>query len=130
MDIVHPRCGGLDVHKKRIAACRVVSSEGGVQTQEASFGTFTSDLKRLARWFAEWDVSAVAMESTGPYWRPVWNILEAEGLRLTLANPAHSGRFRDIRRTGTTRAGLRTCTATGWFRPASCLTRTRGNCGI
>ena len=67
MDIVHPRSGGLDVHKKRIAACRLASSEGGVQTAEGSFDTFTSDLKRMARWFAEWGVSAVAMESTGPY---------------------------------------------------------------
>jgi transposase len=57
--------------------------------EEARFGTYTSDLKRLAQWFAEWEVCDVAMESTGPYWRPVWNVLEAEGLRLTLANPAH-----------------------------------------
>ena len=89
MDIVHPRCGGIDVHKKRIAACRIVGCEGRVQMEERSFGTYTSDLKRLAEWFAEWDVRDVAMESTGPYWRPVWNVLKAEGLRLTLANPAH-----------------------------------------
>jgi transposase len=89
MDIVHPRCGGIDVHKKRITAWRLVCCESSVQTEEGRFGTHTSDLKRLAQWFAEWKVSAVAMESTGPYWRPVWNVLEAQGLSLTLANPAH-----------------------------------------
>jgi transposase len=89
MEIVHPRCGGLDVHKKRIAACRIICCEGRIRTDESGFGTYTSDRKRMAEWFAEGEVTEVAMESTGPYWRPVWNVLEAQGLQLTLANPAH-----------------------------------------
>jgi transposase len=90
MTVVYPRCGGLDVHKKQVAACRIWQDERGQQhVEQASFGTYTRDLHRLAEWFAERDVRDVAMEATGPYWRPVWNILEAYGIRLTLANPAH-----------------------------------------
>src|SRR4051812_43115107 len=89
MQIIHPQCGGIDVHKKRIAACRIACRDGRVQMEGRMFGAYTAELKRMAEWFAEWDVNDVAMESTGPYWRPVWYVLEAQGLRLTLANPAH-----------------------------------------
>jgi transposase len=57
--------------------------------EQAQFGTHTGELRRMAEWFAACQVRDVAMEATGPYWRPVWNILEAAGMRLTLANPAH-----------------------------------------
>jgi transposase len=57
--------------------------------EQASFGTYTRELQCLAKWLAERDVRDVALEATGPYWRPVWNILESCGMRLTLANPAH-----------------------------------------
>jgi transposase len=84
------RCGGLDVHKKQVSACRIWQDEGGqTQVEQASFGTYTKDLQRLAQWLSEREVRDIALEATGPYWRPVWNILEACGLRLTLANPAH-----------------------------------------
>jgi len=90
MDVVYPRCGGIDVHKKQLAACRIVVDERGQKRiEEAGFGTYTRDLQGLAEWFAEGDVRDIALEATGPYWRPVWNILEAYGMRLTLANPAH-----------------------------------------
>jgi len=67
----------------------MVCGDGQTRIGEASFRSCTSDLKQLSEWFGEWGVTEVAMESTGPYWRPVWNVLEAQGLQLTLANPAH-----------------------------------------
>jgi len=90
MQIVYARCGGLDIHKKQVSACRIWGEASGPRkVAQANFGTYTQDLQRLAQWFAEWEVRDVAMEATGPYWRPVWNILEASGMRLTLANPQH-----------------------------------------
>ena len=90
MRIVYPYCGGLDVHKKQVSACRIwQDGQGQQRVEEATFGTYTSALRRLAEWLAERGVGDVALEATGPYWRPVWNILESCGLRLTLANPAH-----------------------------------------
>lgn len=90
MRIIHPRSGGIDVHKKQVAACVIWSEANGAEhVEQASFGTYTRELKRLAEWMREREVVDVAMEATGPYWRPVWNVLEAAGLRLTLANPAH-----------------------------------------
>jgi len=90
MTVVYPRCGGVDVHKKQVSACRIWCDQGGQpQVEQANFGTYTRDLQRLAAWMGERGVGDIAMEATGPYWRPVWNVLEACGLRLTLANPAH-----------------------------------------
>lgn len=90
MQVVYPDCGGLDVHKKRVSACRMwIDENGHTRVDEASFGTYTEDLQRLGAWLIERNVYDVAMEATGPYWRPVWNVLETFHLRLTLANPGH-----------------------------------------
>jgi transposase len=80
----------VDVHKKQVTACRIWQDPTGQQQiEQAEFGTYTGELQRLAAWYAERGVRDVAMEATGPYWRPVWNILESCGFQLTLANPAH-----------------------------------------
>ncbi len=90
MTVVYPRCGGIDVHKKQVTACRIWPDEEGHQhVEQAEFGAFTRNLEGVAQWFAERNVRHIAMEATGPYWRPVWNVLEAWGMQLTLANPAH-----------------------------------------
>jgi transposase len=82
----------LDIHKKSVSVCvrRRVRGKPGVEIEEAVFGTFTQDLVRLREWLWERKVKEVAMESTGVYWIPVWNVLEAgkRRLRLTLVNPA------------------------------------------
>lgn len=88
MQVVYARCGGIDVHKRCLSACRIWP-DGQVRVEEMRFGTYTCQLQQLAQWFREREVWDVAMEATGPYWRPVWNALEAEGLRLRLANPEH-----------------------------------------
>lgn len=86
MRVLHERCCGLDVHKASIAACALVMDKGKTSEQICRFGTMTQDVRALARWLSEKEVRHVAMESTGVYWKPVWNVLEAAGFQLLLAN--------------------------------------------
>lgn len=87
MRILYRRCAGLDVHKASVVACvLMVQEESRVAEQVRRFGTMTEDLRELAAWLNSQQVERVAMESTGVYWKPVWNILEAAGLDLLLAN--------------------------------------------
>jgi transposase len=101
MDVVYERCCGLDVHKKTVVAC-VVSSEpdGSVRKEVRTFGTMTDELLALADWLRARGVRHVAMESTGVYWQPIWNLLEDE-FALQLANARHvravPGRKTDVR---------------------------------
>ncbi len=89
---LYTRCGALDVHKKSISACvrKPAEEKGKVQIERREFGTFTSDLEELGEWLKSHQVRHLAMESTGVYWRPVWNVLEESRFRLdlTLVNPA------------------------------------------
>lgn len=91
MRIVYQRCCGLDVHQKSVTACLLLIDEHGEYTVEKGrFGTMTRDLRRLADWLHAQGVRRVAMEATGVYWKPVWNILEQRGeFELLLANPQH-----------------------------------------
>lgn len=78
MEVVYERCAGLDVHKKSIVVCRIIPVEEGWQKETRRFGTMTQDLLALADWLRAGRVTQVAMESTGVYWKPVYNILENE----------------------------------------------------
>ena len=87
---VHRQCCGLDVHKKMIAACLLTEdAEGNSVVEKRLFGTMTRELHALAQWLCAAQVTAVAMEATGVYWMPVWNVLEHHGLQLLLINPEH-----------------------------------------
>jgi transposase len=89
MDVVYPRCSGLDVHKKTVVACVIVpGAKGKPQKAIRTFGTMTDDLLALGDWLAEREVTHVAMESTGVYWQPIWNLLE-ERFTLLLVNAYH-----------------------------------------
>jgi transposase len=91
MKLLYRCCAGLDVHKKSVSVCiRRRIAGGHFEVEEALFGTFTQDLERLRQWLKERGVRQVAMESTGVYWIPVWNVLERGKHRfeLTLVNPA------------------------------------------
>jgi transposase len=96
MEVVHERCCGLDIHKKLVVAC-VITPKG---RQIRSFGTVTRDLLSLADWLAENQVTHVAMESTGVYWEPVYNLLE-DDFTLLLVNARHikmvPGRKTDVK---------------------------------
>jgi transposase len=88
MQVVYHRCCGLDIHKKLIVACLLRLGSQGAQKELRTFGTTLSDLYRLRDWLVTNDCQMVAMESTGVYWRPIWNILEDE-LALMLVNAQH-----------------------------------------
>jgi transposase len=86
MEVVHEVCCGLDVHKKSVTACVLWAS--GRRKQIREFGTFTRDLWELADWLRACGVTHVAMESTGVYWKPVWNLLEGQ-FEVLLVNAQH-----------------------------------------
>jgi transposase len=87
---IHRKCCGIDVHKKGIAVCVISETDdGAVSRQKRLFGTMTGELRSLAQWLCECQVTAVAMEATGVYWMPVWNVLESYDLQLMLINPEH-----------------------------------------
>src|SRR5215471_16845269 len=89
MDVLFERCCGLDVHKKLVVACVIITPSGGEPERTVhSFGTMTEDLLKLADWLETCGVSHVAMESTGVYWQPIWNLLE-ERFTLVLVNAQH-----------------------------------------
>jgi len=87
MEVLHPRCAGLDVHKDIVvAAVRCVSEPKHQEVR--SFPTTTAGLLALSSWVASHDCSHVAMEATGVYWKPVWHVLEGS-FELVLANAQH-----------------------------------------
>jgi len=88
MQVVYQRCCGLDIHKKLIVACLLLMSSQGVQKEIRTFNTTLADLYRLRDWLVAIECQMVAMESTGVYWRPIWNVLEEE-LVLMLVNAQH-----------------------------------------
>lgn len=88
MEVLHPRCAGLDVHKDSVVACVRVVEDGGVRQEVRTFGTTTSALCGLADWLDQERCAHVVMEATGIYWKPVWHVLEGH-VELMLANAAH-----------------------------------------
>jgi len=85
MDIVHTYCAGLDVHKKMVVAAIIVPGKKETRT----FNTMTADLLGLSDWLIMEGVTHVAMESTGEYWKPVFNILEDNFEEVLLVNAHH-----------------------------------------
>ena len=88
MEMLHPRCAGLDVHKDSVVACVRIASDGGVKHEVRTFGTTTTALEELAAWLRAEGCTHAAMEATGIYWKPVWHALEEE-VELVLANAMH-----------------------------------------
>jgi transposase len=84
MNIMYERCAGLDVHKKTVVAC-VLTPEG---QETRTFGTMTAEVLTLADWLLACGCTPVAIESTGDYWRPVFNILEGT-CAVVLVNAQH-----------------------------------------
>jgi transposase len=89
MQVLHARCAGLDVHPDSVVVTVLVTApDGTVQKHQESFGAFTAELLRLHDWLKSHQVTHAAMESTGAYWKPVWNLLE-ESFTLLLVNAQH-----------------------------------------
>lgn len=100
MEVLHARCCGIDVHKETLVACLRQQDGRRVHKQVESFGTTTVEIQRLQAWLTAADCTHVAMESTGVYWQPVFNLLEGT-LTVVLANAQHikavPGRKTDVR---------------------------------
>lgn len=102
LEAILERCAGLDVHQESVVAC-VLSGplDQKPMCEIRTFGTMTDELLALGEWLSEQGCSQVAMESTGVYWKPVWNVLEAFDFDLLLANAHHiknlPGRKTDIK---------------------------------
>jgi transposase len=100
MEILFPQCCGLDVHKASLTACILINGSEGKQRHLRRFGTMTRDIRELANWLSGHGVTMLAMESTGVYWKPIWNLLENR-FDLMLVNAQHikavPGRKTDIK---------------------------------
>lgn len=101
MDTLYPRCAGIDVHKANVVVCvRCADRPGKAGEEVQTFSTLTGDLLTLASWLTERGVTHVAMESTGVYWKPVFNILEGS-VHVILVNAEHikqvPGRKTDVK---------------------------------
>lgn len=97
MNVIYERCCGMDVHKKTIVAC-VLS---GRKKETRSFSTMTASLLSLIDWLKSVDCQCVAMEATGSYWKPIYNLLEMEGVPALVVNAQHikavPGRKTDVK---------------------------------
>ena len=81
MHVMYERCAGLDVHKRTVVACAsILEANGEPHKERRTFSTMTADLLTLRDWLKGLGVRHVAMESTGVFWRPVFNLL-AHGMR-------------------------------------------------
>lgn len=101
MEIRFPRCAGIDVHKRTVVACRIVLTDDGEWLRETrTYGTTSADLLRLSDWLAAGDCTHVGLESTGEFWKPVFNLLEGS-FEVWLLNAqrvrAIPGRKTDVR---------------------------------
>jgi len=97
VEVLYERCCGLDVHKKRVTACAITPEGKEIRT----FGTMTDDLLALVDWIKERGCTHAAMESTGVYWKPVYNLLELAGIETLVVNAQHikavPGRKTDVK---------------------------------
>lgn len=101
MDLLHTHGAGLDVHKKTVVAhARITDARGRVERHTRTFGTMTADLLALAAWLLSLEITHVAMESTGEYWKPIYNILEGS-FTVLVVNAQHiknvPGRKTDVK---------------------------------
>lgn len=100
MEVLHARCAGLDVHKDTVVACVRVVEHGVARREVRTFDTVTAGLCALGDWLASEQVTHVAMEATGVYWKPVWHVLD-DSFELVLANAKHiknvPGRKTDVK---------------------------------
>jgi transposase len=101
MQVVNPTCSGIDVHKKNVKVCLVTRDGNGQRHEEVrTFATMTRQLLALRDWLQDHDCKVIAMESTGVYWKPLFNLFEGD-FEVLLVNPAHikqvPGRKTDVK---------------------------------
>ena len=120
MEVLHPHCAGLDVHKDSVVACVRHMVDGDVKREVRSFNTTTKGLMALSEWLSVEGCTHIVMEATGVYWKPVWHILGDGEFELVLANAAHvknvPGRKTDVNDA----TGWPNCWRTGWSAVVLC----------
>ena len=89
MEVLHPHCAGLDVHKDSVVACVHHMVDGDVKREVRSFKTTTKELMAFSEWLSVEGCTHIVMEATGVFWKPVWHILADGEFELVLANAAH-----------------------------------------
>jgi transposase len=130
VELVHPRCAGLDVAKDEVVACvRVPDGHGGRAQEVRTFPSFTSGLEALAGWLAGEGVTQVVLEATGQYWKPVWYVLEERNFQLLLVNARHVKILPAARPMSATPPGWRSCWSMGCCGGALCPRPPSGSCG-
>ena len=101
MEMLHARCAGIDVHKKNVKVCLIITEENGKQKKEIrTYSTMTPQLLELHDWLKEQGCSHIAFEATGVYWKPVFNLLEGD-FEILVVNAHHMkavpGRKTDVK---------------------------------
>lgn len=130
MEVIHPCCAGIDVHKDTAVTCiRQTHGDGQVDEQVRTFQTTTAGLLELGDWLVGRQVPLAAMESTGVYWKPVWNLLESR-LDVMLVNSRDTKQRLAARPMSGTVGGLPNCWPAGYSSAALCRRCRSGNCGI
>ena len=118
MEVIHPRCAGVDISKKDAKVCVRIQGRGGRSTTSTitTWGSMTGQILGLKEHLLDEHVDLVVMEATGDYWRPFYYLLEDDGLNIILVN-AHDAR------------NVPTWAPTGWSGPPSCPRLRSVNCG-
>ena len=88
MEVLYPRCAGVDVHKKTVVACARIARGGEVDQYVRTFATTTGGLCELLDFLQEHSCTDVAMEASGVYWKPIWHVIEGS-FELVLGNASH-----------------------------------------
>lgn len=127
METMIARCCGLDVHKASVRACVRLLVDGFVRELIETFGTTTSDLLALRDWLMAHEVTHVAMESTGVYWKCVYYVLE-DDFELLLVNAQHIKHVPGARPTRSMLPGSRNCWRAGCCAAVSCRRARSANC--
>src|SRR3712207_2041561 len=101
MQVLHSRCAGIDVHKKTVVvSCRITAADGTGTFQTRTFSSMTADLLALSDWLTTLEITHVAMESTGEFWKPLYNLLEGN-FTILVVNAQHlkhvPGRKTDVK---------------------------------
>src|SRR4051812_37097580 len=112
MEVLYPRCAGLDVHARSVTACVRIAQDATITYDHYTASTTTRGLLALDAWLMTHGCTHVAMEATGVYWKPVWHVLE-DHFTLVLAMRCIFATCPAARATRMMRGGLRICSRTG-----------------
>ena len=122
MDLLHPRCAGLDVSKRDAKVCVRIARDGraGPASTVTTWSSMTGQILALREHLIAQQVTLVVMEATGDYWKPFYYLLEDAPFEVMLVNARHVKICRDARRTCPTPRGWRNSARTGWSGVRSC----------